>query len=225
MKLVVPWLITLGLLALLCKLAFWQWQRAEEKTARLADLAARPTLSLAQALAKGDPNDWPVQVVGEWLPTAVLWDNRTLDGQVGYDLLQGLATAKGPLLVNRGWLAAPARRDQLPHLPLARGKVRLDGELRVPTPTLALADNVPEALGQSWRVQGLELAPLRQVTGLALLPAILNPRQGSDGLVPHWPVLVMPPEKHRAYALQWASLALALVVLFGFWLRTQRRSQ
>src|SRR5690606_1961936 len=102
-------------------LALWQWQRGEEKAAWLADVAARQALSLPGALAKENPDAWPVVIEGRWLPIPILWDNRTLDGKVGYDLLQPLATQAGTLLVDRGWLAAPPRRDLLPTLPLASG--------------------------------------------------------------------------------------------------------
>ncbi|WKE65838.1 SURF1 family protein [Gallaecimonas kandeliae] len=220
----VPWLITMALLGLFCKLAWWQWQRAGEKEARLALMVSRPQLSLAEALNQAEPNDWPVRVRGRWLPQAVLWDNRTLGAKVGYDLLQPFETDEGTLLVDRGFLAAPEHRDQLPTLPLASGEALLLGHLRLPERGLLLGANSPEAIKGAWRIQEPLPADLAPALKLKLLPVVLNLGQGADGLVPHWAPVVMPPEKHRAYAVQWALMALALVVVFGFWLRKQRRA-
>ena len=71
----------------------------------------------------------------------------------------------------------------------------------------------------------------------AMLDTMLYPysvRLDADSpgaLTVDWPLVNMAPEKHRAYAVQWFCMALALLLIFlwrssnvGAWLK-QRRSQ
>lgn len=218
-----PWLFTVALLAVFGKLSLWQWQRAEQKAALLSEVASRPVLSLEEALAKTNPDYWPVTMKGRWLPTAIFWDNRTLDGQVGYDLLQPFATSRGVFLIDRGWLAGVARRDLLPSAPLAHGEAAITGRLRQVDPGFSLKATAPEKLGGGYRVQSPAPEALTESLGLPLQKWVLSQEPSGSGFIAHWPLVVMPPEKHRAYSLQWASMALALMVAFGCWLRAEHR--
>src|SRR5690606_42085213 len=58
-----------------------------------------------------------------------LLDNRTYRGRVGYEVVSlfRLESGAGALLVNRGWIAAPARREMLPEVPVPQGLQRLEG--------------------------------------------------------------------------------------------------
>jgi cytochrome oxidase assembly protein ShyY1 len=229
-------LFTLGASAILCKLALWQWQRAAEKEAWLQQVAA----AQQSAPLTLDRLDWrePERLDGTVLSGQVVWfrpyiwllDNQGMEGEIGYDViipvraddgtaLTGTASSKEPLLlVNLGWIAAPVSRDQLP-APAIPSVLALDGLLRIKPGGLLLGQNI-ESGPYPNRIQSVRVASLSEQTGLPLADAIFY--QKSSPFLYHYQHNVMPPEKHRAYALQW--LGLAMVMLVGGLVLTRRGS-
>jgi surfeit locus 1 family protein len=62
----------------------------------------------------------------------------------------------------------------------------------------------------------LKLSQLEQRLGYPLLPVILmlDPKD-EYGFVREWKAVYgVPPDKHRAYALQWFTLALVLMMIY-----------
>ena len=50
-----------------------------------------------------------------------------------------------------------------------------------------------------------------------IYPHIVRLNKGEEGALPRfWPDTVMPPEKHRGYAVQWFTMALAVVIAWLF---------
>lgn len=213
------WLgITLTAFMILINLSWWQLSRAEVKAQqlqRLAQLQTNGALQPAQLaqLSLNDIDGAPLQGQARWLaPYIWLLDNQIVKGRVGYDVIipvqaDGLAQ---PLLVNLGWIAAPDSRDSLPQLMIAP-ELTLDGLLRTNTDGLPLLGQNAEDHG-SWpmRIQQVVFDELSSFSGLALYPALLYQRQPGDFL-PHYQPVVLPPEKHRGYALQWFLLAIAVL--------------
>jgi surfeit locus 1 family protein len=122
------------------------------------------------------------------------------------------------LLVDRGWIAwnhAPGTSPVLP--PLPEGATAVSG-IYAPYPGggLRLGGNALAAQ-TVWpkltlRLDAADLAAdLQQplLPGLLLLDA-----DGGSGFARSWTPQVMPPERHRAYALQWFALALAALAAF-----------
>ncbi|MDP5188631.1 SURF1 family protein [Rheinheimera baltica] len=210
--------ITLTAFAILINLSWWQLSRAEEKTQqlqRLAQLQSNGALRGAQLnqLSETDIDGAPFQAQGRWLaPFIWLLDNQIVNGRVGYDVVvpvqaEGLSQ---PLLVNLGWLPATDRRDTLPHLQIPVS-LKLDGLLRTqPDGLLLLGQNAENDGAWPMRIQQVSFAELSGISGLALYPALLYQQQTSDFL-PHYQPVVLPPEKHRGYALQWFLLAVAVI--------------
>jgi surfeit locus 1 family protein len=60
------------------------------------------------------------------------------------------------------------------------------------------------------RIQQVIYQELASHSGLDLFPALLYQQQKSD-FIPHYQPVVLPPEKHRGYALQWFLLAIAVI--------------
>src|SRR5512134_2150998 len=91
----------------------WQSGRADEKRAAAAQ-AQRQELR------------------GEFLERyTVLLNNKVNRGRPGYHVVQPLRTADGRhVLVNRGWIAAPAHREQLPHMRTRAGVHEVEGRRR-----------------------------------------------------------------------------------------------
>ena len=173
----------------------WQAGRAQEKRAAAVE-AQKVTLT------------------GEFVPQhTVLLDNKVRHGRVGYEVVTPLrlAGSKEHVLVNRGWIAAPPRRDELPQLRTAPGEVRVEG--------IALA-RLPRSLsfgktGTGKVRQNLDIEQFGAETGLALRPLVLQEHAGpDDGLLREWPAPDAGVQVHESYALQWYSFAVLAVVLF-----------
>ena len=228
-----PWwatLATLGGLALFVSLGMWQLDRAAEKR-ELLQLAidARPTETLPDEDAALET--WlfrPVTLSGRYeTQRQVLLDNMTLDGRVGYQVLTPLRLASGELLlVNRGWLAAPSRRSELPEVEVDEAARVVTGRLnRLPQPGIRLGDPDPGAADAPWprRLLYPDHPTLVAAYGEALAPfqLQLDPAE-PDGFVRRWELVNMPPERHVGYAVQWFAFALVLTVIYG-WLGFARK--
>lgn len=201
----------------------WQARRAAQKhdLARALEqamksppleLAARPldpaTLIHKRVAARGN-------FVAE---RSVLLDNKLRRGRPGYEVVTPLKLGGSDrhVLVNRGWVAAPASRDVLPALRTPSGEVRVEG--------LAL-ERLPRALqagapSRGTVRQNVDIAAFAAETGLPLLPVVIEQHsQADDGLARDWPRADFGIEKHESYALQWysfAALAIALAVVLSF---------
>ena len=106
--------------------------------------------------------------------------------------------------------------------PLARefpATLALDGVLRTAPGGLLLGQNI-ESGPYPNRLQSIRSEALGEVMGAPLADAVFY--QQRTPFFYHYQPNVMPPEKHRAYAVQW--LGLALVVLVGGLVLTRRMS-
>lgn len=193
-----PRLWALALAAAACAagiaLGNWQARRAEEKRALGANVQR-------------------IVVYGEFLPErTVLLDNKIRGGHAGYEVVAPLRLAEGiHVLVNRGWIQAPPRRDQLPEVATPRGRVRVEGVMlgRLPQP-LKLGEPARGRVRQS-----LELKEFAAESGLTLQAFVIEQHSpADDGLRREWPRRDAGIEKHQSYSLQWYALAALAVVLF-----------
>jgi len=76
-----------------------------------------------------------------------------------------------------------------------------------------MAQNFAE---KSWpiRIQQIEIDKFSTLINRPLLPfVIMLDKDQTIGYEKNWQPIVMPPEKHRAYAFQWFSLASAWLIL------------
>src|SRR5687767_12349003 len=166
-----PRLWALALAAAACAagiaLGNWQARRADEKRALGAQVQR-------------------IVVHGEFLPEHTrLLDNKVRHQRAGYEVVAPLRLAEGiHVLVNRGWVEAPPRRDQLPEVATPRGRVRVEGVMlaRLPQP-LRLSGK------SSGRVrQSLDLKEFAAESGLPLQAFVIEQHSGlADGLEREWP--------------------------------------
>jgi surfeit locus 1 family protein len=243
-------LLALAAVVLFYSLGQWQSGRAQQKLAlqALHDQAlAGPALQLpANLMRVEDLLDRPLQGRGRFLSQhLLLHDNRVHHGRPGYHVLMPLliesvidGSADKPaaepvaILVNRGWIPASSRREQLPEIVTPQGVVLVQGIALLPRPNYALAgDDTPGPVRQS-----VELARVATQAGLRLQPVILQqqgnvmPGRGNeqsaekafvDGLARDWPRDDARVDTHRAYALQWYVMA-ALTLLAWLGLNLKR---
>ncbi|MCG6118248.1 MAG: SURF1 family protein [Aquimonas sp.] len=217
-------LVTFGLA---CALSFgalsaWQWGRGEQKAAWLmaAESArAAPPQPIAQRLSQ-PPSDYAEPVAGRvevvTMPRLLL-DNQQREGRVGlreYVLVETAPNA--PLLLAEfGWLPLPLDRS-LPELPPLPSGFDARGVLTpLPGQGLRLAAN-PPIEGAAVLLMYLDTEELGAALGRTVLPRLLRLDPEVDvGHTRDLDVLpnTLPPEKHRGYALQWAGLSAAALVI------------
>lgn len=211
-----------AMLALLVGLGFWQLDRAEQKQARLAALAAareaRP-VDITAGAPGSEALFRPARLRGRYdAAHQFLLDNQVRNGRVGYRVLTPLrvAAAAPAVLVDRGWVPAAADRAQLPEIPAPGGSVAPQG-LVYGGPSVGLRLGPPAASGD-WprRLQYLDFGYVAEVLGYPIRDYVLRlDPDAPGGYARDWPQPALGPERHLGYAVQWFSLAAALLVLAG----------
>lgn len=226
-----PWvLINLLVLALLLGLSFWQWQRAAEKIqtlARIADWQQQGAVDIARLSTINATRRDGVKLdfMGRWLsPMVWLVDNKMVNGRIGYDVLvavedtsatgsaQGSSQEKATaLLVNLGWVAAPLQRNLLPAVNVP-AELRVQGIFRTRIKGVLLGTNIENKGVWPMRIQQVDVESLSVYLNRPLVTGIAYQEKNSPFLIHYRPV-ILPPERHKAYALQWFLLAVAVVVI------------
>ncbi|NQY36726.1 MAG: SURF1 family protein [Alteromonadaceae bacterium] len=219
------WLIlTILVFSALLKLGSWQNDRALEKELRLeriSELKQQKAISLSQVLllAKSHQpdyiNDFPVIINGSFDPKFVfLHDNQVNGGSLGYRVLQVVQVGEHAVLVNLGWVQGSINRQELPDITPFAGKIEFRGNIRFVETGIMLMEQKFDNKQWPLRIQQIELKKFSQLIDLKLLPFVVYlDKNESLGYEKNWQPIVMPPEKHRAYAFQWFSLAIAWITL------------
>ena len=226
-----PSVVGLLLLVLLISLGFWQLDRAAQKRELLQAYGDRPTdaaIRIDGHFALGP--DWRyrrAQVVGSYDNShQFLLDNRVQQGRVGYYVLTPLRLAQDDavVLVNRGWVPQGATRADLPPLP-APGDAELSIEGLIdfpPQKVFVLGEGEDRDPGWPKVLQQIRLDLHAQQLGVRLLPMVLLlDKDQPGGFVREWNPVVIGPERHVGYAVQWFALAAALVILY-VWVNLKR---
>ena len=226
-----PSVVGLLLLALLISLGFWQLDRAAQKRALLQAYDDRPTdasIRVDEQFALGP--GWRyrrAQIIGSYDHAhQFLLDNRVLQGRVGYHVLTPLRLAQGDavVLVNRGWVAQGATRADLPPLPApADAELSIEGLIDFPSDKVfVLGEGEDRDPGWPKVLQQIRLDLQAQQLGVRLLPMVLLlDKDQPGGFVREWNPVVVGPERHVGYAVQWFALAAALVILY-VWVNLNR---
>lgn len=211
-------------LAIFLGLARWQWLRAQEKEQLLASYAAAAQGGLRQYAAlpaRLNDEEYPrIAVHGVYRPDRGYWlDQQIHAGRVGRRAIALFQPAVGgvPLLVDQGWIAAPPGAPPPPWPALPVGEVELHG-IYAPPPGGGLrvgGDALPRQDAWPKLTLFIDLTAITADLGSATAPRLLLlDADPASGYVREWTPAVMPPEKHRGYALQWFSFAIAAVVIF-----------
>ena len=214
-------------------LGLWQLDRAHQKEALAASIAARdnqPALSQDALLAPDAVAlvHRHVQLRGSWLADrTVFLDNRQMQGAgVGFYVVTPLRLAGSDrvVLVQRGW--APRNfmaREQLPPVQTPAGEVQLEGRIAPPPSRLYQ----PGAAGSGPIRQNLDLPAFAAETGLALLPVTVQQTgRPSQGLRRDWPEAAgRGPETNYGYAFQWWALCGLIAALYVWFQFIQPRRQ
>jgi len=226
-----------GLLALAVACSFlsvWQFRRAAESravTARFAAAADEPALDAVPAELTDDLRFRRLAVSGRYVPEPqFLLDNRVHDGVAGYDVLTAFDLADGrTLLVNRGWVEAGPDRSVLPDIAIEADERAVLGQIdRLPRAGVRLgASSAPAAEHAPVIVVVYPTAEeLGSLLGARPLDYVLSPDAGEpDSFIRDSEPPVLTPERHLAYAGQWALFALGAVGAAAAIARSARSSR
>lgn len=210
-------------LAVFVTAARWQYGRALEKddsarafAAALADASPPPLDAAAPGDLAGERAFSAVRVAGTVDRTrVVLLDNQIRAGRTGVSVFAPLVTASGrAILVQFGWVAWPDRRVP-PALPALPETLDSTGLLAPPPSPGLIADSIgsgpyprllmsidPAALAAEWQTP-------------ALPAQVFWPQaDAASGFERDWQPPGIGADRHRGYALQWASFAVAAILLF-----------
>jgi surfeit locus 1 family protein len=197
----------------------WQLNRAAYKAqleARIHEAARLPALPIGRDTV--DPQAFLYHNVTAHgaldADRTVYIDNRVHQGVAGYLVASPLKIADSSryVLVERGWVAAGRDRSRLPPVATPVGEVDIAGMATPGNPRLFELSQQVQA-GKLW--QNLTVDRYRSRFGLDLQPVIIQQHSElPDGLVRDWPLPSLGIERHRAYALQWFSMALAISILY-----------
>jgi len=219
-----PTVVTLLLLPLMTGLGLWQLERADWKQAlvdsnegrsRLSPIALRPGAEISdevqyrRVFARGYYD----------MEHQLLLDNKTYQGHAGYHVLTPLRLAESDavVLVNRGWVPLGKSRAELPELPGTDGEVLVDAIIKLPPMKLFRLADVDEAnTGWPKVVQQVEMGELEQLLGVTLEPlTLLLDKDDEFGFIRDWKAVYgVTVDKHRAYAVQWFTLAAVLLLIY-----------
>ena len=223
-----PTLIVVLMTGVLVSLGVWQLHRAEQKLQLLQRYENAPRLpALAATGLESDlATHWReyryrrVRLMGAYdAGHQILLENQISHGRVGVMVITPfiLADSGAVVLVNRGWTAAAgAAREVIENGPAAAPR-RVRGLLNHP-PAVGMRLGSPDDSKQGWPkpMPYVDLEWMALQLGRPVLPwVVLLARDEADGYHRDWrPSVRMGPEKHKGYAVQWFSLAGALVFLF-----------
>jgi surfeit locus 1 family protein len=198
----------------------WQLDRAHEKE-RLQGAYDRgasdsPIRLTAVPAGEEDLRMRRVEVEGEFVPKGlVLLDNKTRNGQAGYEVVMPLKIGGSSMhvLINRGWIAAGPERARLPVFNTPEAVVKVTGMAMVPGRFLELSK--VEDSGPVW--QNLTVGRYVARTGLQVQPVVVQQQNDlDDRLLRSWERPDFGIAIHYGYAVQWFSLCGLIIFLYVF---------
>ncbi|MFC4698651.1 SURF1 family protein [Glaciecola siphonariae] len=199
-------------------LGFWQLDRKYQKEQRLNQIeqrkAADPQLLEDVIDAPADFVDFPLLVTGELSDKTFFIDNRIKNGVAGYEVLAPLASNYGTVLVNLGWVPGTGNRSELPRIIIPKD-AQYQGRIYVPSDNVMISETNFNYGRFPVLIQQIDFAEIEKHLGKDVLPFTLRLDQQPDSAyIRDWQVVVMAPERHLGYAIQWFGLGIAGLTVF-----------
>jgi cytochrome oxidase assembly protein ShyY1 len=238
-KVVVLLLLTLGLFLLLVKLGMWQLDRGQQKQ-RLEQQLYDRSLALPVPLQTvmddtsmlNEQQYYGLNISAQLSPSdkpALLLDNQTLDGKVGYLVYQPMywrvdQHTSQLVLVDLGFVVAPPRREQLPYVELLTQVTDLSARLYSKSINHLSEQQSLEVFQQGsmdlLRVQSINPGYLSSQWQQSVWPVFIQPTSLNNWSQPMvWKPFPMSSQKHFGYAVQWFAMAgvfMGLMVWVGW---------
>jgi surfeit locus 1 family protein len=214
-------LLTLAAVVAMVSLGRWQWERGQAREAQWESFerSAEEPLPLGSRSLADVERFQRVKVSGRYdTKHQFLLDNRTHDGQAGYEVLTPFVLSDDRvLLVDRGWLPFTGFRDRLPEITFEAKALEIVGRVdELPSAGLASGRAAPDVNG-TW--PKLTTYPnsdeLSAALGRKIEPrVVLLDAAAPHGYVRDWHPPGLSPTRHWSYAVQWWSFAAAAIVIW-----------
>lgn len=214
-------LFVAAMLPTVLALGFWQLERADIKRgyeASYFDRMAQPAKSIPDDPVGAD--FMRVSVAGRYdSERYFLVDNQVHEGRPGYWVIAVFrADEGGQWLVNRGWIAAPQVREQLPIVAIPADRVVVTGVLWPDTGMVPLLAEDRWADGWPKRVQRLDIEAMAMSVDGGTAAVEIRLEGGQPGVeVPAELGHDFKSRTHEGYAAQWFGLGGVLVVGYLFY--------
>lgn len=216
----IPTLLFLIAFSILVLLGFWQLQRAEQKKILLNDYQQRPqSKSLQLSNLYGDLKSlqyYALQVSGHYdNQHNILLDNKSYQHKIGYQVLTPfILNNKRAILINRGWIPRKQNRQDLPVIPPVVGQQTINGLIYLPRKTFLLGAEF-NAIRWPLISQSIDVEKFANILQKNFYPIVLLLASDQpNGFVRNWNPVTTTPYKNLGYAVQWFSLAMALLIIF-----------
>lgn len=224
-------ILTLICIPLFIKFGFWQYNKAQQKQAiqvayQNAEASSALTFPAHISTATADDiaqwNYKKVKVTGQYeTKYQFLLDNKVEQNQAGYHVITPFKIDQSSqyVLINRGWIAGNADRNQLPVFETPKGQLTLQGQVWIPSTKIFTLEDQSIAPGpQNWQAvwQNMDIATLNKSLPFAISPLAIKLDNGDQpgGLLRNWQVPADRITTHIGYAYQWFGFALATLLIF-----------
>ncbi|MCB1603480.1 MAG: SURF1 family protein [Gammaproteobacteria bacterium] len=226
----IPLIIATAMVILMINLGFWQLRRAAEKQ-ELLTLLADENITRVHVSSQLEelPRYANVEIHGEFLPSPQLTlENQIHNKEVGVHVftpfkISGIETI---IMVNRGWISNNKFNNNLTKIQsepkLIKGKLNSSPQvgLRLGEINLKDLDIQKVTYYEEDKINNLLQKKLCSESPCEISKNILLLDESvSDGFKRVWHPVIMPPAKHKAYALQWFGMSFVLIIVFIFWVR------
>jgi surfeit locus 1 family protein len=216
-----PHLAALVVLLACIHLALWQLDRASEKDRLISQWETAPTLSLAEANL--DETEAYAQVAGTGqfdTRRHILLDNQIRNNHPGVHVFTPFRPQDSDriILVNRGWQPWDRRSGQWPEFQTPDQAIHIEGRVSQP-PRVGIQLGRAEPLNpDDWPnlMTYFDFERITDVFGdnVHAQVLLLDPAHPAHFTGDAWRLVNMGPEKHRGYAFQWASIGLAVFLIW-----------
>jgi surfeit locus 1 family protein len=128
------------------------------------------------------------------------------------------------VVINRGYVASRTPTGATARPAPAEGPAEITGILRWPEPKGWELTSPYDKGAQLWFVRD-QMAMAQEYGWQGVAPFYIEreSQQPPDGLPPPGPLKANLPNNHLQYAVTWFGLAVVLLGVFGFWLRSRRK--
>lgn len=221
----IPTLAALLVIPLFISLGNWQWSKAKAKESLQEQRDSRssnPAIAVPTAIVPAEAlRDYRVSARGTYeTERQIFIDNRIHKERGGYHVITPLRLSGSDtrILVNRGWIPALDRHDQVPVVDTPKGEVEVTGVAVQPSNKFFTLAPEPNVAGWQSVWQNLDMARYAEKSPLPLHAVViqLDADSPAGGFVREWPRLDDRRERHVGYALQWWAFAAATVAIWLF---------
>ena len=210
----------------LIRLGVWQLERAREKIElqrsfrQSGEEAATPITEVPVAGLEFDliqHQNRHVVLSGRYLnDKSIFLIYQTYQTQIGYEIVTPfqLDDSDMTVLVSRGWSGISDDEELVAALPDIEGSLTVEGQIYVPTANQVKQTN--NAIEVTWPlvIRYLNIDALASHFQSPLFPYVVRLAENQPGvLIRHWPVVLVDSGRNFSYALQWFSMAIAVIAV------------